>query len=78
MVKWRVGGLLEQNSVTAYRLSEETRGRISRNAIYEITRADTKQVKLETLITVLHRLTGKRYTVGDLLEYVDDTEPAKA
>ena len=33
---------------------------------------------LNDLLSALRQLTGKRYTAGDLLEYVDDTEPAKA
>ncbi len=75
MVKWRVGQFLEQNGITPYKLSEKTRGRISRNTIYEIARADTKQVKLETLdtlISTLRVMTGKSVQITDLLEYVAD------
>ena len=75
MVRWRVGQFLEQHGITPYKLSEETKGKISRNAIYEIARADTKQVKLETLdtlITTLRAMTGKPVALTDLLEYISE------
>lgn len=81
MVRWKLGNFLEQHKITPYRLSEETRGRISRNAIYEIARSDTKQVKFETLdvlITVLRHLTGARVELSDLLEYVPDASTVQS
>lgn len=75
MVRWRVSEFLEQHGITPYRLSVETQGKISRNAIYEISRADTKQVKLDTLdtlIRVLRDMTGQPVGLTDLLEFAED------
>lgn len=75
MVRWRVGEFLEQHGITPYRLSEKTQGKISRNAIYEISRADTKQVKfdtLDTLIKTLREMTGVPVGLADLLEFTDE------
>lgn len=75
MVNWRLSAILEENSITPYRLAEEVRGRVSRNSIYAIANAKTERVDLSTLSALLdglRKLTGKSYSVGDLLEYHPD------
>lgn len=77
MVMWRVGELLEQNGITAYKLSDATKGQVSRNTVYKIANAKTERVDLTTLsalLSALNKLTGHNYQVGDLLQYIPDED----
>lgn len=79
-VRWRVGDVLQERGLTAYRLAAELHGRVNRNSVYAIARGDTERVDRATLghlLAALHSLTGQRYTVGDLLEYSEATPEAE-
>jgi len=80
-VRWRVGDVLQERGLTAYKLAAELHGRVNRNSVYAIARGETDRVDRGTLghlITALRSLTGEQYTVGDLLEYTpaDPTQPS--
>lgn len=73
MVSWHLGGILDEHGITTYRLSQELGTKISRDALYKITKGQTKRVELETLdllLDALKVLTGRDYEVGDLLKKV--------
>lgn len=72
MVVWRVGELLRQHGLSVYRLAAELNGQVNRNSLYAIARGDTERVDratLAALLSSLRALTGRTYTVADLLEY---------
>lgn len=61
---------LDTHGLTAYRLAEAARGRVSRGAVYALARGNTGRVDLGTLgavITTLEELTGQEVTPGELL-----------
>lgn len=76
--RWRLKEVLERCNVTPYKLSELTKGRLSRTSIYTLTNTDSpKAVQLETLdaiVTALRSL-GHDVTFNDLLEYQRDMTP---
>lgn len=71
-VNWRVGDVLREHGLTAYKLAAELSGKVNRNSVYAIARGDTERVDRSTLaalLEALNALTGQTYTVADLLEY---------
>ena len=71
-VMWRLGDVLKEHGLTAYKLAAELHGRVNRNSVYAIARGDTERVDRSTLAAVLEALrtlTGQRYSVADLLSY---------
>lgn len=65
-----LGELLEARGLSAYRVAEEGKGTVSRNAVYALARGDADRVDLGTLgklAGLLERLTGQQVTVSDLL-----------
>lgn len=82
-VRWRVGAVLQEHGLTAYRLAVELTGKVNRNSVYAIARGDTDRVDRTTLghlLNTLRSLTGKPFSVGDLLEYnpTDAVSPGPA
>ncbi|CAM3974141.1 helix-turn-helix domain-containing protein [Deinococcus marmoris] len=83
-VNWRVGEVLREHGLTAYKLAAELSGKVNRNSVYAIARGDTERVDRSTLaalLDALKTLTGQAYTVADLLEYApteEDTEETAA
>ncbi|MFC3833863.1 MULTISPECIES: helix-turn-helix domain-containing protein [Deinococcus] len=86
-VMWRVGDILREHGLTAYKLAAELHGKVNRNSVYAIARGDTERVDrttLSALLEALRTLTGQKYTVADLLEYtseggdVDETQAVLA
>ena len=72
-LKWKLKQFLEQEGITAYRLADETHGKLSQNGVYRLTSGDLKGIRFESLEVVLpalSKLSGKRVSVHDLLEYV--------
>lgn len=74
---WKLRELIDKHNVTPNALSERTRGRLSRNAVYHL--ASTKQAPkrlevgtFDALIPALRELTGEPVEVADLLEYRPD------
>ena len=70
MIRWGLKDALDEYGITAYRLSEELRGKVSRNTVYAMARGDGSRVDLATLnavLTTLHKLTGKSIGIETIL-----------
>ncbi len=66
---------LDTHAISAYRVVQETHGRIAERTVYALARQGAKRVDLETLgevIGALRRLTGKTVTPNDLLEVIEE------
>ena len=69
-LQWKLEDLLERHDVSAYRLAKESG--VGLTTIYRIKNNRTNTVQgqvLESILQSLLDLTGKRYSVGDLLEW---------
>ncbi len=78
VLKWKLGNLLAQENATVYalnqRLVEAGRG-VSRTTLYRLANEQPERIDLEVAGRVLwglEQLTGKHYTVSDLLEYAPE------
>jgi DNA-binding Xre family transcriptional regulator len=63
----------EEKEVTKNALAREAK--VRPNLIYDLCDGKTKRIELDTLSTIidtLQVLTGKSYTISDILEYVSD------
>lgn len=72
-VKFTLKHYLDVNGLTAYRLAQASRGRVSRGTVYALARGSAVRVDLSTLgavITTLEELTGREVTPADLLTVV--------
>lgn len=74
-IEWRLRELLEEEGVTAYGLAEKMGGATRRPTLYAITSPDvTKRPArvgfplLEDILRGLKELTGKDFSVADLIE----------
>ncbi len=70
-LQWKLEDLLERHDVSAYRLAKESG--VGLTTIYRIKNNRTNTVQgqvLEGILQALFDLTGKRYGVGDLLEWM--------
>ena len=70
----RLKELLDEQGVTVYKLAKQTEGKLSIQSLYNLTsvKNPAKRIELESLdaiIEALFSITGKRFTVCDLLEY---------
>ena len=75
-VRWRLADFLEEHDLTAYALGK-TIGSTRMNTIYRIARRgqEPQRADFPTLALVLDgltRLTGKRVSLLDVLEYIPD------
>lgn len=73
-----LGRYLKAHGLTAYRLAEAARGRVSRGTVYALARGSVARVDLGTLgavMTALEELTGEPVSPGDLLTAVTLPEP---
>ena len=75
VLRWKLNDLLEGANVSVYalnqRLVQAGRG-VSRNTLYRLANEQPERIDLEVAGRVLwglEQLTGKHYTVTDLLEY---------
>lgn len=69
-VQFTLKNYLDAHGLTAYRLAEQTKGRLSRGTVYALARGSAARVDLSTLgtvITALEELTGREVAPGDLL-----------
>lgn len=69
-VHWRLREVLETSGVSVYQFHHFLDGRVSRTALYKITRGETKGVDfivLEAVLDALESITGKKHQVGDLI-----------
>jgi len=66
---------LKQQNLSAYKLVQETEGRVARGSVYALARGEqVKRVDLETLgevMTALERITGHKVNVSDVLEEIE-------
>ena len=74
-MKWRLRELLEAERVTAYALAEKMGGATRRSTLYTITSPDVNKRParvgfplLEDILRGLKELTGKDFSVSDLIE----------
>ena len=75
-VRWRLADFLEEHGITAYALGK-TIGSTRMNTIYRIARRgqEPQRADFPTLALVLDgltRLTGKKVSLLDVLEYIPD------
>ena len=75
ILRWKLNDLLEGANVSVYALNQRLvragRG-VSRNTLYRLANEQPERIDLEVAGRVLwglEQLTGKHYTVTDLLEY---------
>ena len=71
---------LDTHAISAYRVVQETHGRIAERTVYALARQGAKRVDLQTLgevIGALRRLTGKPVTPNDLLEVIEESITTK-
>lgn len=79
-LKWKLDDLLEREHVTVYALNQrlaEAGRSVSRTTLYRLASEQPERIDLEVAGRVLwglEQLTGKHYTVSDLLEYDFQTE----
>jgi DNA-binding Xre family transcriptional regulator len=74
-LQWKLEDLLERHKVSAYRLAKESG--VGLTTIYRIKNNRTNTVQgqvLEAILQALLVLTGKRYGVGDLLEWQPEAD----
>ena len=77
-VDFTLKSYLVAHGLTAYRLVEASRGRLSRGTVYALARGNVSRVDLGTLstvMTVLEELTGQEVQPNDLLVSVTLPEP---
>lgn len=74
-VQWRLRELLEAEGITAYALAEQMGGATRRPTLYAITSPDVNKRPrrvgfplLEDILVGLKALSGKDFSVGDLVE----------
>ena len=73
MIRWRLHELLKANKITQYRLQQESG--VSRTTIRDMVHNRRQRPDLVTLNSVMNavnRLTGRRMTLNDFLEHIED------
>lgn len=79
-VQFTLKNYLEANGLTAYRLAQQAKGRVSRGTVYALAKGSAKRLDLGTLgavMTALEELTGHDITPADLLEAFTLPQPDK-
>jgi len=75
-VHWKLPRLLEKEGISVYRLDQELTKRVSRATLYKWSSlAGPQQLDLKVLGWVLwglERITGKSYTIHDIVEVTLD------
>jgi DNA-binding Xre family transcriptional regulator len=69
-IRWKLKDVLNESGITAYQLMKESG--LAGSTIYRLTGGKTEGVQgkvLDRILTALHRLTGKTFDVGDVLEW---------
>ncbi|MDL2342701.1 helix-turn-helix transcriptional regulator [Deinococcus sp. MIMF12] len=72
-VQFTLRQYLNTHGLSAYRLAQAARGRVSERTVYALARGEASRVDLGTLgavITTLEELTGEPVSPGDLLTAV--------
>lgn len=77
-MKWRLPEIMREHDLTAYKIGKQLGGVTRMSTVYRM--ADEEQpptrIELETLgemLDALYKLTGKRFTTSDILEYVPES-----
>lgn len=71
-VEWKLSRLLEKEGITVYRLEQTLAHKVSRGTLYRWAREQPQNPNLEGIGWILwglKELTGKQFTVVDILEY---------
>jgi DNA-binding Xre family transcriptional regulator len=69
-IRWKLKAVLDENGITPYRLMQETG--LAGSTIYRLTTGKTEGVQgkvLDKILTALHTLTGKTFSVCDVIEW---------
>ncbi|WP_291432373.1 helix-turn-helix domain-containing protein [Deinococcus sp.] len=70
-LEWRIKDVLAAHNLSAYKLSQELSGTVSRNSVYALAAGTAKRADIETvgaILAALRRMTGNdALTVADLL-----------
>lgn len=80
IIRWKLDDLLEREQVTVYALNQrlaEAGRSVSRTTLYRLASEQPERIDLEVagrILWGLEQLTGKHYTVTDLLEYGPDDD----
>jgi hypothetical protein len=81
LLRWKLNDLLTQEQVSVYALNQrlaEAGRSVSRTTLYRLANEQPERIDLEVAGRVLwglEQLTGKHYSVSDLLEYEVASEP---
>lgn len=73
-IRWRLNNILKTHNITAYKLEQALRGRVSRNTVYRWAKEMPQSLDLAALphmLEALTRLTGQPVTPNDLLEVTE-------
>jgi DNA-binding Xre family transcriptional regulator len=74
MIRWKLKEVLHEHGITPYRLMVDSG--IANSTIYRLTNNKTDGVQgpvLDKILNSLCKLTGKRISVGDVLEHIPPT-----
>ena len=70
---WRFKQFLDENNISVYSVVQETTGKLSRTAVYDLASRDSPtSIRISTfdaLLPALEKLTGKQVDITDLLTY---------
>jgi hypothetical protein len=72
MILWKLPDLLKREGVTAYRLNKELAGHAATNTAYRWAREMPRTLDVDVLrwtLDALERITGKEFSITDVLEY---------
>lgn len=79
-LRLNLGSYLRRHNLSAYRLVNEVRGRVSPGTVYALARRPAQRIDLETVgevMQALSRLTGETVELKDVIEQVsEDAAPA--
>lgn len=71
--RWRFKEFLDENKISTYSVVQETTGKLSRTAVYDLASSDSPaSIRISTfdaLLPALEKLTGKQVEITDLLTY---------
>jgi hypothetical protein len=73
-IRWKFPDLLLQEGISVYRLNQEIGKQVGRTTLYAWSQEAPKRVDTAVLAWVLwglQQITGRRFEVGDLIEYRD-------
>lgn len=72
-IAWKLPDLLKQEGITVYSLNKAIGGNVPRETLYRWSRKGPERIDAQVLAWVLwglQQITGRRFEVGDLIEYV--------